>query len=79
VATATLAAVAGGGGLGEIIVNKASYGTAGVVAGAIAVAVLAFVAELALAAVQHAMTPAGLRSASRATRLGPTPEIGPSI
>src|SRR5581483_10543264 len=31
IATATIAAVAGGGGLGEIIVNQASYGLAGVV------------------------------------------------
>ena len=32
IATATIAAVAGGGGLGEIIVNQASYGLAGVIA-----------------------------------------------
>ena len=29
VATATLAAIAGGGGLGDVIVNQASYGTRG--------------------------------------------------
>jgi osmoprotectant transport system permease protein len=68
VATATLPAVAGGGGLGEIIVNQASYGIAGVVAGAICVAALALVAELAFAALQHAVTPRGLRS---------TPTLGP--
>jgi len=61
IATATLAAVAGGGGLGEIIVNQASYGTAGVVAGALCVAVLALAAELAFAALQRAVTPRGLR------------------
>src|SRR5205823_5216852 len=38
VATATLAAIAGGGGLGEIIVNQASYGLSGVVAASIWVA-----------------------------------------
>ena len=35
VATATLAAIAGGGGLGDIIVNQATYGTPGVIAGAL--------------------------------------------
>ena len=33
IATATLAALAGGGGLGDIIINQASYGTPGVIAG----------------------------------------------
>ena len=42
IATATLAALAGGGGLGDIIVNQPTYGTAGVIAGSIAVTVLAF-------------------------------------
>ena len=32
IATATIAAIAGGGGLGDIIVNQATYGLAGVVA-----------------------------------------------
>ena len=41
VATATIAAVAGGGGLGDIIVNQASYGLEGVVGAAICVSVLA--------------------------------------
>jgi osmoprotectant transport system permease protein len=65
IATATLAAVTGGGGLGEIIVNQASYGAEGVVAGAIAVGLLALAAELGLAAVQRAVTPKGLRAARR--------------
>ena len=72
IATATLAAVTGGGGLGEIIVNQASYGAEGVVAGAIAVAVLALVAELALAAAQRAVTPKGLRG-----QPGDQPVAGP--
>ena len=37
VATATIAAIAGGGGLGDIIVNQASYGLEGVVGAAICV------------------------------------------
>lgn len=61
IATATLAALAGGGGLGDIIVNQATYGDEGVVAGAIAVAVLAFTAEGAFALLQRAVTPRGLR------------------
>jgi osmoprotectant transport system permease protein len=60
IATATLAAVAGGGGLGEIIVNQASYRLPGVVAASICVAALALVAELAFAGLQRAVTPRGL-------------------
>ena len=45
VATATIAAVAGGGGLGDIIVNQASYGLEGVVGAAICVSVLALAAD----------------------------------
>lgn len=61
IATATLAAIAGGGGLGDIIVNQANYGLPGVLAGAIAVAALAFAAEGLLALLQRAVTPRGLR------------------
>jgi osmoprotectant transport system permease protein len=61
VATATLAAIAGGGGLGDIIVNQASYGVAGVVAGALAVAVLAFLVEGVFALLQRALTPRGVK------------------
>jgi len=64
IATATLAAVAGGGGLGEIIVNQASYRIEGVVAGAICVAALALAAELAFAGLQRAVTPRGLRGST---------------
>lgn len=49
IATATIAAVAGGGGLGEIIVNQASYGLAGVVAASLCVSILAFLAAGLLA------------------------------
>jgi osmoprotectant transport system permease protein len=61
VATATLAAIAGGGGLGDIIVNQASYGIAGVLAGAMWVAVLALFADIGFGALQRAITPRGLR------------------
>jgi osmoprotectant transport system permease protein len=42
VATATIAAIAGGGGLGQIIVDQASYRLSGVVAASLCVSVLAF-------------------------------------
>lgn len=61
VATATIAAVAGGGGLGDIIVNQAAYGLEGVVGAAICVSVLALAADAALGLVQRLVTPPGLR------------------
>src|SRR6266705_2994662 len=42
VATATLATFAGGGGLGDVIVNEPTYGVTGVIAGSLAITVLAF-------------------------------------
>jgi osmoprotectant transport system permease protein len=57
IATATIAAIAGGGGLGEIIVNQASYGLAGVVAASLTVSALAFLAAFGLAALRRAVTP----------------------
>ena len=60
-----LAAIAGGGGLGEIIVNQASYGFPGVLAAALWVAALALLVQVLLAALQRAITPAGLKVAAR--------------
>ena len=57
IATATLATFAGGGGLGDIIVNQATYGLAGVVAAALCVSALAFLAALILALVRNAASP----------------------
>jgi osmoprotectant transport system permease protein len=57
IATATIAAIAGGGGLGEIIVNQAAYGLAGVVAASLFVSALAFLAAGALALVLRVATP----------------------
>jgi osmoprotectant transport system permease protein len=65
VATATIAAVAGGGGLGDIIVNQAGYGLEGVVGAAICVSVLALAADAALGLVQRLLTPPGLRKEAR--------------
>jgi osmoprotectant transport system permease protein len=61
IATATIAAIAGGGGLGEILVNQAAYRVEGLVAAAICVSVLALAADAALGWVQRALTPAGLK------------------
>ena len=61
VATAPLAALAGGGGLGDIIVNQPTYGPEGVVAGSIAIAALAFATDGVFALLQHFVTPRGLR------------------
>ena len=61
VATATIAAIAGGGGLGDILVNQATYRTEGVVAAALCVSLLALAADAALGLVQRALTPQGLK------------------
>src|SRR5579884_495149 len=61
-----LAAIAGGGGLGEIIVNQASYGFDGVLAAAIWVAVLALLVQGLLVLLQQAITPEGLKAQARA-------------
>jgi osmoprotectant transport system permease protein len=71
VATAPLAALAGGGGLGDIIVNQPTYGPEGVVAGSIAIAALAFATEGAFALVQHLATPRGLRKRGEERLLEP--------
>ena len=57
IATATIAAIAGGGGLGEIIVNQASYGLPGVVGAAICVSALTLLAALVLSAVAKLASP----------------------
>jgi osmoprotectant transport system permease protein len=72
VATAPLAALAGGGGLGDIIVNQPTYGPEGVVAGSIAIAALAFATEGVFALVQHLATPRGLRRRGEERLLEPT-------
>jgi osmoprotectant transport system permease protein len=75
VATATIAAVAGGGGLGDIIVNQAAYGLEGVVGAAICVSVLALAADGMLGLVQRALTPPGLRAETHAFE----PDVGTGV
>jgi osmoprotectant transport system permease protein len=73
IATSTLAAVAGGGGLGDIIFNQAGYRIEGVLAAAMLVTALAFAAELVLAIVQRLVTPRGVRPPAEAPAIGPAP------
>jgi osmoprotectant transport system permease protein len=68
VATATLATFAGGGGLGDIIVNEPTYGVPGVIAGSLAITVLAFAIDGLLALAQRAATPRPLRKRGRLGR-----------
>ena len=69
VATAPIAAIAGGGGLGDIIVNQASYRLSGVLGASFCVMALSAGVFLALVALQSAVTPAGVRR----TRVGTDP------
>jgi osmoprotectant transport system permease protein len=68
VATATLATFAGGGGLGDIIANEPTYGTAGVIAASLTITVLAFAIDGLLALIQYAVTPSPLRRLGRTAR-----------
>ena len=62
VATAPIAAIAGGGGLGDVIVNQASYRLEGVLGACYCVMALSAGVWVALLTLQKAMTPRGLRS-----------------
>jgi osmoprotectant transport system permease protein len=61
VATATIAPLAGVLTLGDFIINENVYGTNGVLAGAILVALLALVLEFGLATLQRLLTSPGLK------------------
>jgi osmoprotectant transport system permease protein len=60
IATAPLAALVGGGGLGDIIVNQPTYGLAGVIAATIVTVALAFAVDGLLGVAQRRVTPTGL-------------------
>ncbi|NTW38739.1 MAG: ABC transporter permease subunit [Cellulomonadaceae bacterium] len=69
IATVPLAALVGGGGLGTIIIRGFANRRFGeVLAGGVLVAVLCLVAEAALAAGQHLLTPAPMRVHAARTR-----------
>jgi osmoprotectant transport system permease protein len=61
VATAPIAAIAGGGGLGDVIVNQASYRLSGVLGASLCVMLLSAAVFIALAGFQIAVTPRALR------------------
>jgi osmoprotectant transport system permease protein len=63
VATAPIAAVAGGGGLGDIILNQAAYRLEGVLGASICVMALSAGVWIALGALQRVLTPRALRGA----------------
>jgi osmoprotectant transport system permease protein len=78
VATATLAAVVGGGGLGRFIIDGFAAGDRPqVFAGAVLVALLALATELAFALLQRLITPRTTRTPGRAAR-DRTPALGPA-
>jgi len=54
IATATIAGIAGGGGLGDIMVKSVTYGESGVLAAAFCVAAIALVTALGLSLAQRA-------------------------
>ena len=61
VSSATIATIAGSGGLGDVILNQVAYGMEGVVAGAAWVAVLAILVDRAFAFLLRVAAPAGVR------------------
>jgi osmoprotectant transport system permease protein len=63
VATAPIAAIAGGGGLGDVIVNQAAYRLEGVIGASLCVMALSAAVWLVLLGVQKALTPRPLRRA----------------
>jgi osmoprotectant transport system permease protein len=80
VATATLAALVGWGGLGRFIVDGLSQRDyVQVFAGAVLVAALSAMTELALALLQRLLTPAGLRSAAARGRRVTARVVAPQV
>ena len=79
IATATIGAILGGGGLGRFIFDGLNQGLAGrtsIYAGAIMVAGLAIGVDLALALVQRRLTPQALQAPPRHGVSGPTSVVG---
>ena len=68
IATSTIGSLAGVKTLGDLILGPNVYGTEGVIAGAIVVALLALTFELILAGVQRPLTPRGLDASAAAAR-----------
>jgi osmoprotectant transport system permease protein len=82
IATATIGAILGGGGLGRFIFDGLLQGEAGypfIYGGAILVAGLAIGVDLILAGVQRRLTPRALRTTRRRGSSGPASVGGPDI
>lgn len=79
IATAPLASIAGGNGLGDIILNQPTYKLVGVIAATIVTVVLAFAVDALLGVVQRFVTPEGLRIREKASQgvvpVALTPEV----
>jgi osmoprotectant transport system permease protein len=76
VATAPIAAYAGGGGLGDIIANQATYQLSGVVGASLCVMALSAGVWLALVALQRTVTPRGVRAVRVHAAMGTNDEEG---
>jgi osmoprotectant transport system permease protein len=79
IATATIGAILGGGGLGRFIFDGLSQGEAGypsIYGGAILVSTLAIGVDLLLAALQRRLTPRALRRTRLRGSSGPTSVVG---
>lgn len=61
VSSATLATVAGGGGLGDIILNQVAYGMEGVIAAALWVAALSIAVDQLIGGLVRVIAPKGVR------------------
>lgn len=68
IATATLAGFFGGGGLGNIIYNEASYHLTGVIGASYVVIALALISQVVFKGLEYAVTPRALRK--QASRSG---------
>ena len=68
VATATLAGVFGGGGLGDILFNEPEYKLSGLIGASYILVVLALAAQVLFKGLEFAVTPQGLRKQPRIAR-----------
>jgi osmoprotectant transport system permease protein len=75
VATAPIAAIAGGGGLGDVIVNQASYRLDGVLGASLCVMALSAAVFIFLVSIQKLVTPRGLRGTRVLRDVSPRKEM----
>ncbi|WP_309132552.1 ABC transporter permease [Brevibacterium sp.] len=66
VSSATIATIAGSGGLGDVILNQVAYGMEGVIAAALWVAVLAILVDQVFVLLLKIASPAGVKHLQRA-------------